>query len=416
MKPRLRNIIYFVASLLIVALLSSAVTLWISKAKRKNEVVLSAEQYAELAESYSLTELANLIEENSYYDVADREKLLSAAANGMLGALGDDYAVYYTNEEYISYLETTNGEYSGVGILIGQPDDRGVPVLNAYEGNPAALAGVQTGDLITHIDGDPTAGMTLDEVSFALSGEAGSVVSFTIIRTYESGGAEVLEIPVTLGAVNIKRVHHALYNQRTGYIRIDMFTGNCVTEFEEAVRDLKDRGMKSLVLDLRNNPGGSLNAVVSIADIILGKCDIVSIRGKGETEGEVYTSDEKKIDVPIAVLVNENSASASEILSAAIQETGAGIVVGMPTYGKGIVQTTMQLSSNQGWVKITTDAYFTASGRSIHGIGVQPDIEIDLDEDLKGLTIEQISENHQDRDAQLWAALDYVREKALQAS
>ena len=164
--------------------------------------------------------------------------------------------------------------------------------------------------------------------------------------------------------------------------------------------------MRSLVIDLRNNPGGSLTDVVSIADTLLGKGTIVSVRGRLEAEGKEYSSNAKGVEVPMAVLVNENSASASEILAAAVQDFEAGIVVGMTTYGKGVVQTTMQIEGNRAWLKLTTDAYYTPKGANIDGTGVTPDIEIDLPEELKGLAIDEIE---QDDDAQLWAALDYVR-------
>jgi len=164
--------------------------------------------------------------------------------------------------------------------------------------------------------------------------------------------------------------------------------------------------MKCLVIDLRDNPGGSLSDVVSVADTLLGESTIVSVRGRLEAEGEVYTSNRKGVSVPIAVIVNENSASASEILAAAIRENGAGVVVGMTTFGKGIVQTTFHIAANGGWLKITTDGYYTPAGNSIHGKGVVPDIEVDLPDELKDLPLDAIS---QDDDAQLWAALDYVR-------
>ena len=217
---------------------------------------------------------------------------------------------------------------------------------------------------------------------------------------------------IACAALNLSRVTSALFNQRTGYIRISMFTGNCATEFSEAIKDLTDRGMRSLVIDLRNNPGGSLSDVVSIADTLLGEGTIVSVRGRAESEGEVYKSNAKGVKVPIAVIVNENSASASEILAAAVQDFQAGAVVGMTTYGKGVVQTTKQIEGNRAWLKLTSDAYYTPNGANIDGVGVTPDIEIDLPEELKGLAIDQIE---QDDDAQLWAALDYVRTLADEA-
>lgn len=416
MKERLRTVFYFVATALTAALLAVSATLIIQGKNKGTEVILTADEYANLREVASLSELADKIESEFYGEMPSRDELLSAAAKGMVGTLNDPYASYFTNEEYEQYLSELNGEYSGVGILIAQPDETGAKVLEVYEGNPASEAGVEAGDIITHIDGEPIAGMLLSDVSYLMNGENGTVVKLTIARADEHGKESTHEISVTRAVVNIQRVHYALYNQRTGYIRIDMFTGNCESEFETALRALQDRGMKSLVIDLRNNPGGSLNAVLSVADALLGQCDIVSIRGNGDDKGEVYTSNAKGVTVPIAVLVNENSASASEILAAAIQDNDAGIVVGMQTFGKGIVQTTYRLESNGGWLKLTTDGYYTPNGESIHGVGVMPDIVIDLPEELKSLTIAQLCSDHQSEDAQLWAALNYVREKALEQS
>ncbi|MBS6322937.1 MAG: S41 family peptidase, partial [Clostridium sp.] len=168
------------------------------------------------------------------------------------------------------------------------------------------------------------------------------------------------------------------------------------------------RNMTSLVIDLRNNPGGLLKDVVSIADTLLGECTIVTVRdGKGSEE--TYTSNKKGVSLPVAIIVNENSASASEILAAAVQDNEAGVVVGMTTFGKGVVQNTKRISSNGAWLKMTVSAYYTPGGESINGTGVTPDIEVDLPEEMKGTPIDQLD---QEQDAQLWAALDYVRELA----
>ncbi len=322
----------------------------------------------------------------------------------MVISLGDPYSAYYTDEEYQSYLSNINGSYNGIGILIGQPDDTGAAILDVYDNTPAAESGILAGDIITAVDGASIKGMLLEELSAAVDRDAGQSIVLTILR-----GEESMDITLTCGSINIRRVEHFLYNQRTGYIRISMFTGNCAEEFKEAIKDLTDRGMKSLVIDLRNNPGGTLSDVVAVADALLGDCTIVSVRGKMDAEGEVYTSNKKGVIVPIAVIVNENSASASEILAAAVQENGAGVVIGMTTYGKGVVQTTERIQADGSWLKLTTDAYYTPTGRNINGSGVTPDIEVDLPEELKGTPIDQLD---QEQDAQLWAALDYVREQA----
>ena len=329
--------------------------------------------------------------------------MIAQAARGIVNSLEDPYAAYYTPEEYEAYLSNVNGTYTGIGILIGQPDEDGALVLDVYEGCSAQQAGVQIGDVIQAVNGKNVAKMSLEEITGEVDGELGSSVELDILRAEEK-----LHFKMESMQINKNQVYSALFNERTAYIRIDRFTGNCVEEFEAAVKDKTERGMRSLVIDLRNNPGGSLENVVSIADTLLGKCTIVSIKGNSG-EGKVFSGKGKGIEIPLAVLVNENSASASEILAAAVQDNKAGTVIGMTTFGKGIVQTTSKLSGNTGWLKLTTEAYYTPNGKCIDGIGVMPDIEVDLPDDMKGIPIEKID---QEDDAQLWEALDCVRAQA----
>ena len=190
-----------------------------------------------------------------------------------------------------------------------------------------------------------------------------------------------------------------------------------VSWFENAIKDLKSRNMKSLVIDLRNNPGGSLDIVVRVGEILLGKgMRIVSVGPTDSTEETVYNGKGSAIGVPVAVIVNENSASASEILAAAIQENEIGVVVGTNTYGKGVVQTTSYIESTGGWLKITTDAYYTPNGNNINGVGISPDILMELPEQYHRMAIPELVKNHQKEDTQLWEALDYVRERANEVS
>ena len=187
-------------------------------------------------------------------------------------------------------------------------------------------------------------------------------------------------------------------------------SGSCADEFTEALKDLKSRNMRSLVIDLRNNPGGSLDEVVKICSAILEKGQIiVSVGEEGNPDNEVYKASGSSVGVPLAILVNEHSASASEIMAGAVQDNQAGVIVGTKTFGKGVVQTTIRVEKSGGWLKLTTDAYFTPNGRNIHGEGITPDIQCDLPDSLKGQALSTVD---QSEDAQLWAALDYVREQA----
>jgi len=404
-KAWMYKLMYGLALVLITASLSVAFTVRHMHANSSSEVLLSTEEYKELSDFLVLNEIMEKVKTTALEEgTPEREELLDEAARGIVSALEDPYAAYYSAEEYELYLSNLNGAYNGIGMLIGQPDAVGAKVLDVYDDYAAEKAGIQTGDILVAVEGEAVSGMLLEDISAKINAEVGAEVELTFLR-----GEESYSVKISSSLVNIPRVHYALFNERTGYIRIDMFSGNCASEFDEAIKDLTERGMRSLVIDLRNNPGGSLDVVVDIADTILSKGTIVSIQGRNEEEADVYTAEGSGVDVPLAILVNENSASASEILAAAVQENMAGVVVGMTTYGKGIVQTTVRLNSNNGWLKLTTDAYYTPNGNSIHGIGVTPDIQVDLPEELKGLPIDQVD---QDDDAQLWAALDYVREQA----
>lgn len=404
MKSWVRTLIYFAAAILITAFVTAAITVNTMNAQRMDEVVMTTEDYAKLSDLLVFNEVIEKVNNSYYYDPPSREKLISAALGGMVGALDDQYARYFTAEEYEQYLSNINGQYSGIGLLVGQPTEEGTPILDVYEDTPASEGGVLAGDIITAVDGTSVVGLELEDVAAAISRDIGESVTLTLLR-----GMESLDVTLVCTEINVHHVDYKLFKQYTGYIKITMFTGNCAEEFKEAINDLENRGMRSLVIDLRDNPGGTLTDVVSIADTLLGEGTIVSVRGRLEAEGEVYTSNRRGVSVPVAVIVNENSASASEILAAAVQENGAGMVVGMTTFGKGIVQTTYHLSTNGGWLKLTTDGYYTPMGNSIHGTGVVPNIEVDLPDELKGLPLDEIS---QDDDAQLWAALDYVRAAA----
>lgn len=403
MKSQWRTALYFAAAIIITALVSSAVTMHIYNNKRGDEVMLPASEYAELTDVMALDEVMKSIDEYYYFEAPQREQLVKSAANGMVASLNDPYSAYFTDEEYQRYLSSINGAYDGIGVLIGQPTEDGAEILDVYEDTSASEAGLLAGDFIVAVDGTGVSGLTLEEISTLIARGNGEAVKLTIKR-----GEESFDVDVVSGTVNIKRVEHFLYNHHTGYIRISMFSGNCAEEFREAIKDLTERRMTCLVIDLRNNPGGLLKDVVSIADTLLGECTIVTVRSNGGEE-EVYTSNKKGVSVPVAIIVNENSASASEILAAAVQDNEAGIIVGMPTFGKGIVQTTRRLESNGAWLKLTTSAYYTPSGKSINGTGVTPDMEVDLPEEMKSTPIDKLD---QEQDAQLWAALDYVRELA----
>lgn len=402
MKSHMRTKLLFLASVLITAFLASAATMLVIRSNR-DVVIISTEEYKQLKHMLVLSEMAGRVQSDFYGEVPSTEALVNAAAGGMMTALNDPYARYYSKEEYEAYINSLSGEFVGAGLLVSQPDEKGARILEVYEESPAERSGIRKGDIITAIDGTSTANMSLERIAEAMSGEEGDVVKLTISRD-----GTLMEFGVKLAVVNVKRVTSKLLSGYTGYIRIDMFTGNCAEEFSRAVRDLTGRGMRSLVIDLRDNPGGTLDDVIRIADEVLGECEIVSIKGRSDM-AEVFRSDPRQIGVPLAILVNSNSASASEILAGAVQDNAAGIVIGTPTYGKGVVQTTSKLTSNQGWIKFTTAAYYTPGGRNIDGSGIIPDIIVELSDEFERMPLSELKVSE---DAQLKAAIEYLSSKS----
>lgn len=407
MNSWLRTLLYIAAVVLITACISVAATITIMNSQRGERVVLDNEEYQQYHALLPLLELMEKIKEEHHGGEVSDENLIEGALKGMLETMGDPYARYYTEEEFLAYMEEMGGAYHGIGVVVGQPREEGkewgAPVLKVYAKSPAEEAGLLAGDLIVSVDGEALTGMQYEEIEQMLASGEQSSLQLSLQR-----GGQTMPLEVARAGGVLQRVTHKLFLQRTGYIRIDQFTGTAAEEFSEAIRDLTDRGMRSLVVDLRSNPGGELEQVVAMSNMLLKDALIVTVRyANGETQE--YFADKRAVEVPLAVLVNENSASASELLAAAVQENGRGLVVGGATYGKGVVQRTMQLRSNYGWVKMTTAAYYTPLGNSLEGKGIQPDIDVDLADEMKALPIEEIE---QEDDAQLWAALDVIREQA----
>ena len=251
MKPKLRTALYFAGTIIIAALISAGVTMQLYNQNRKDAVMLSTDEYAALTDILALDEIISDIQSDYYYDAPSREALITAAARGMVSELNDPYAQYFTDEEYQKYLTSISGSYDGIGVLLGQPTEQGAEILDVYENTPASEAGLKAGDIVTAVDGTPTANMELEELSTLVVKSGDESTELTIHRE----GEDDFTVELTSARINVKHVEHFLYNHHTGYIRISMFSGNCAEEFREAVKDLTDRNMTSLVIDLRNNPG-----------------------------------------------------------------------------------------------------------------------------------------------------------------
>lgn len=311
--------------------------------------------------------------ETKYVNDTDDVKLIDGAIDGMVKSLNDPHSNYLSPKMYKTLMEQTEGSFAGIGVVMGMDNEQKIHIVGIMENSPGQKAGLQEGDEILAVDGVPITQMAFDEVAAHVRGQAGTDVVLTIMRDNANQ-----DITITRDNIKLKTVGHKMLDNNIGYIQIVSFSEDTANEFNEAYNDLKNQGMKALVLDLRNNPGGLLTTCVEIAKKLVPKGEIVSIVDK-QGNKETYSSSLEAPEYPLAVLINKNSASASEILSGAIQDTKAGTTIGNTSYGKGSVQTILPMFEDDA-VKLTIAKYYTPSGRSIDGTGITPDIEINLDE------------------------------------
>lgn len=312
-----------------------------------------------------------------YYMEVDEETLINGAIEGMLSAADDPYTFYYTPDEMAEHNQEMGAGYCGVGLLVQNNANGAIEILRVYKGSPADNAGIQAGDLIVEINGCAVSGesvQSMNEAMDLLCGENGTSVQMDVVRDEKT-----LHFQMVLDTVEIDNVTWRMLEGNVGYINIFQFSGNAVDGFETALAELQAKGAQSLIVDVRNNPGGLLNDVVAIADDLLGEGLIVYTQDRQERRQDYY-SDAEQCDLPLAVLVNENSASASEILATAVQDHQRGAVIGQKTYGKGIVQTLITFQSDGAGMQYTSACYYTPSGRNIHGEGVIPDIQVENQE------------------------------------
>lgn len=338
---------------------------------------------------------------NAYYlDEIDAQQIEDTLYTGMVAGLDDPYSVYYTQEQLESMEEATSGEYSGIGATLSQdPDTKEISVVSCFEGTPAEEAGLLPGDVITGWNGNPVSDMELSELVSKIKTDPDEHLTLSIERD-----GEELEVKLTRRAVEVPTVEYEMLEDQIGYIRLLEFDEVTAQQFEEAMSDLESQGMEKLIIDVRNNPGGVLQTVCDMLDQFLPEGLIVYTEDKNGKRTE-YTSDEEhQFTKPLAVLVNGNSASASEIFAGAIQDYGIGTIVGTTTFGKGIVQKIFYLSDGTG-LKLTMAKYYTPKGHDIHKKGIQPDVEVELDKDLQN----QSSISHEE-DNQLKKAISVLQE------
>lgn len=311
---------------------------------------------------------------------------------GLMESLDDPYSVYYTKEEYDSIKASTTGKYFGIGAVVSQNAESGIiTIVKPYENCPAAEAGLLPGDILYKVNGKEVTGVDLTKVVTEMKGEEGTTVELTVVR---DGEADYLDFTVERREVEIPSISYKMLADNIGYIEISEFDEVTAEQFREAIDELEKKGQKGLIIDLRNNGGGVLSTAVDMLDRMIEEGMLVYTEDKNGRDEEYKAEDKDSFDKPLVILVNKNSASASEVFSGAIQDYGIGKLVGTTTFGKGIVQSIIALGDGSA-VKLTTSKYFTPKGRNIHGTGLEPDIEVELDEVARSKAVLTEKEDNQ---------------------
>lgn len=358
------------------------------------EIPLSRSAKAEIMESYL----------DKYYVEAFDETLVEEMLySGMAAGVGDRYTYYMSEETLEQYLENTNGNFDGVGIEVYTNQDGEVVISRVMEGQPAQQAGMQEGDVIVGVNGEDMRGKMMSDVAAKIRGKAGTEVTIEVFR--KSTG-KTLEMIMERAVVVMESVDSRMIKGNIGYISISGFKENTYEQFKTALDALQKEGMKGLVLDLRDNPGGLVKSVYQIGEELLPEGTMVYTLDKQEKR-EDLKCDGEYLDIPLVVLVNENSASASEILAGAVKDTGRGTLVGAQTFGKGLVQRLFTLPDGSG-LNVTIQKYYTPKGISIHGIGIEPDEAVQLGEKYQETALTDIPEGE---DSQLQKAMEVLRKE-----
>ena len=366
-------------------------------------VTISRDLYERYRQFDELLELMDVVD-YYYYQEPNVTDMLQGASAGLLAGLQDPYTFYYTPEAWKKMKEDDEGEYAGVGILISSNYRTGVCTISrVFKGSPAEAAGVQRGDILYRIGEDLyVVPETLQDAVDIMRGTPGTSVDVTFLRD-----GEEITFNLTRANITVNQVESTMLTEEIGLIAVYEFAGKVDAEFEEALNELISRGAKGLIIDLRDNPGGWVDSAQQVGDLFMDAGDLCYLVYRDGTEDHCYPTRDGKIEIPLVTLVNENSASASEILTGALRERAGATVVGVNTYGKGIVQAVLPIGSEGAGYQITIAEYRTPEGGAVHKVGLAPDVEIPLEEGDNGGYDFADSQ----RDPQLKKALEVMEEK-----
>lgn len=347
-----------------------------------------------------LSRIDRLVDKYFYGDI-DKNNMQQWAYAGYLAGLNDPYTEYISPEKYDSFNEMSTGNYTGIGVEVTKDGDETV-ISDVYEGTPAEKAGLLPGDIIKKIDGNDVVGAELSEISSTIKEYGGKTFEMVVERNKNTVTVSVSPSEIETVQVSSKQLSDGIY-----YIRISMFEGHCAEQLKSALAEAKNKNAKGIIFDVRSNPGGALDIIINCVDQILDEGIILTVKDKNGGETVYKAKDSEKIDLPIVILTNSQTASAAEVFTSSLHDNGKAYTVGTKTYGKGVVQTIFDLG-DKSIAKITTAKYFTPNNVCIDKIGLEPDKTVELDEKYKNTSVRYIPDGE---DAQLSAAIEVMKEK-----
>jgi carboxyl-terminal processing protease len=395
------NILTLVSLVVITALISFSISALIFNGWNKlNPNSISFDKDSVSKENINKFNKVRDILKSQYYKNVNEDEMLEGAIAGMAESLGDRYTAYYTREKWQRFEQDLQGSFVGIGVTVRMDDNGLLNIVEVYDDSPAKKSGAIPGDRIVKVNGTDVTKMAEDEIIKLIRGRENTKVMVTVFRESES---RFIDLDIVRQKIKEENIKSRLLEGNIGYIRLIKFDSEIAKYFEQRLKQLEKQGIQGLIIDVRDNPGGYYRQVVTIADMLLPKCTIVYTEDKYKKKEYEY-SDSEELKMPLAVLVNGNSASASEILAGAIKDNKKGLLIGTKTYGKGLVQASFTLDDGSG-IKVTVQRYFTPSGVCIQGTGIQPDVKVDPEEQYDNYPVSRIP---LEDDVQLKKAIELI--------
>jgi len=402
-KYTFRQMSLILAIAVVLSVILSSVAFYLFYSWRERYVISFDADSVKFENVIKFNQVRKILKEDFYLEV-DENKLLEGAISGLAAALEDPYTVYYNKEQMTRFLEKSEGSYVGIGVTVSTDEDGLLTIVEPFKNSPAEQAGIKKGDKIVRVDDTDVTDIRDENMIISMiKGEENTKVKLTVYRPDED---KYLNFEVTRKRIKMSNIKSEIISGDIGYIKLNMFDNEIAMYFRSDLDALLKKGIRGLIIDLRDNPGGSYEQVVQIADRMIGEGVIVYTEDRAGKK-DVKMSDKAGFDLPLVILINGNSASASEILAGAVKDNKAGVLVGTKTFGKGLVQELKLLRDGSG-IKVTVSRYFTPSGVCIHGVGIKPDIEVELPAEYRNVPASQIPRSE---DTQLQTAINVIKGK-----